>query len=70
MAFKVTWHGHEPYEGLTHTFRPAESRYFESREHIPVEFLMDHRSRAEPVPDEEAFSTEVSEEFVLSAESD
>ncbi len=41
--------------GPSHTFRPGESRYFESREHIPAEFLMDYRFRAESVPDEEAF---------------
>lgn len=70
MAFKLTWHGHEPYEGMTHTFQPGESRYFESREHIPAEFLMDHRFRAESVPHEEAFSHEVFEELVVGVDSD
>ncbi|MCK4409841.1 MAG: hypothetical protein KAW67_07130 [Candidatus Eisenbacteria sp.] len=61
MAFKVTWHGHESYESGTFTFEPGESRYFESREHIPNEFLMDHRFRAEAVTAEEAFPPEVLE---------
>jgi len=70
MAFKVTWHGYEPYEGLTHTFQPSESRCFESREDIPVELLMDHRFRAESVPHEEAFPHEAVEEVALAADRD
>ena len=62
MAFKVTWHGHESYDSGTLTFEPGESRYFESREHIPNELLMDHRFRAEAVTAEEAFPPEVIED--------
>lgn len=70
MAFKVTWHGHEAYEGPTHTFQPGESRYFESREHIPVEMLMDYRFRAESVPHEEAFPHDVLDAVLVVAKQD
>ena len=62
MAFKVTWHGHESYDSGTFTFKPGESRYFQSREHIPIELLMDHRLRPEAVTAEEAFPPEVIED--------
>jgi hypothetical protein len=59
MAFKVTWNGHEPYDGYTMTFQPGESRYFKSREHIPHEILMDYRFHAVAVSEDEAFPPEI-----------
>jgi hypothetical protein len=59
MAFKVTWLGHERFEGYTLTFEPGQSRYFQSREHIPNEILMDHRFTHEAVPHDEAFPPEL-----------
>ena len=62
MAFKVTWRGHERFDGYTITFEPGETQYFPSREHIPAEVLMDHRFDAQPIPYEEAFPPEVVED--------
>jgi hypothetical protein len=62
MAFKVTWNGHERYDSGTFAFEPGEVRYFKSREHVPVELLMDHRFHAEAVSEEEAFPPEVIED--------
>jgi hypothetical protein len=58
MAFKVTWRGHERFDGFSMSFEPGETRYFPSREHIPNELLMDHRFEAVAVPHEEAFPPE------------
>ena len=70
MAYRVTWHGHEPYEGTTYSFRPGETRYFASREHVPHELLMDHRFRGESVPAEEALEHEAAREVELAVEGD
>ena len=61
MAFKLTWNGFETFSDGTHTFEPGESRYFECREDIPTELMMDHRFLAESVSRDEAFPTEVVE---------
>jgi hypothetical protein len=63
MAFKVTWRGNERFNGFSLSFEPGESRYFECRENIPNEVLMDYRFEAVAVPHEEAFPPEIVEDY-------
>jgi hypothetical protein len=39
---RLTWRGEETYENGDATFKPGESRLFESRDDIPAELLMNH----------------------------